>query len=601
MILKQNQDLHNFIQYLTDKINQLSESKPEDNLIISSMPTLLKALITSFKDNLGRKKHGKRYKDELIKNFSTFSRDLGGKQVYEFWSQNLPLPSISGVAYHSKNVSAPVVEGEFRFRECVEYCDERKIEREVIICEDGTRIKGKPELDPKTNQIIGFVPELDENGLPAIHSFDASTVESIEKHFSTGKCSNYAYVIMAQPLADVPPFCLAIFGTDNKFTGSQVSKRWEWMISEGKKHGLIIKGFGSDGDTRLHSTMKRWTFSKSENVLPGLTNVFFSSMETINLEDEQQTFNLKPLSFQDIIHILAKLKAQLLKERTEENFWPMGGYVVSGRFLHILINERSKFEHGLTKCDLEEDKMNFRAVQKIVDERVVRALDFVPAANATKCYLIAMKGIMDSFLDKDLDSTQRVYLMWKSVFFFRFWRLWLKENNYKACNFLTSNTYSGIEISAHSLVNMIRRLRDQKKPHLFLDWLMSSQPCEGFFRDGRSCTSSGSTIVNMTIKEFLQRTRKLGRLAEVGQTLSEELIMPRHHKKMQLAIRRTENLRQEGLSSDAELIDAISRAQRDALEMTSSHGMKFDGTRNSIPNVPLKLLCLVPKKDKKKI
>ena len=129
---------------------------------------------------------------------------------------------------------------------------------------------------------------------------------------------------------------------------------------------VTIKGFGSDGDTRLHSTMKHWTFSTSENVLPALTGVFFSSMETINLEDGLQTSYLEPHCFQDNIHTLAKLKAQLLKDRTEENFWPMGEYVASGRFLHILVNECSKFEHGLTKSDLEEDKMNFRAVQKIV-------------------------------------------------------------------------------------------------------------------------------------------------------------------------------------------------------------------------------------------
>ena len=103
----------------------------------------------------------------------------------------------------------------------------------------------------------------------------------------------------------------------------------------------------------------------------------------------------------------------------------------------------------------------------------------------------------------------------------------------------------------------------------------------------------------MTVKEFLQRTRKLGRLAEVSQKLSEKLIMPRHYKKLQLSTRRCENLRQEGLSCDAELIDAIFRAQTDALEMASSLGMKLKDTCNNIPNVPLKLLCLVPKTDKK--
>lgn len=363
LIFKENEELHKFIQHLTDKVIKLDVNNPIDNEIISSMPTLLQALIRSHLDNFGRQKHGKRYKDELLRNFSIYSRDLGGKQCFQFWSKNLPMPSLSAVSTYSKDATQPLVEGEFRWAELAEYCDKYEVEREVNCCEDGTRVKGQPEFDSTTNQIIGFVPALDKNGLPEIKSYDASSAEAIKRIYATGTISNYAYVIMAQPLADVPPFCLAAFGTDNKFTALQVDKRWKWMVQEAKKHNIIIRGFSSDGDTRLLSTMKQWTFGKTENVLPQFTRFFFSSMD-VDFSDSNQ-----PLCYQDTIHTVAKLKNQLMKERTDEIFLQVGDYVVSGSFLHILLDQESKFEHGLTSSDLLEDKMNFRAVQKISDEK----------------------------------------------------------------------------------------------------------------------------------------------------------------------------------------------------------------------------------------
>lgn len=590
LILKENEELHHFVKSLIDRVSQLKQNDSKNDIIISTMPTLLQALIKTHQNNYGRQKQGFRYKDELIRNFSMYSKDLGGKQVFDFWSTNLPLPSPSAVAHYSKNSSQPVIEGEFRWKELSEYLDNLNLEREVNICEDGTRIKGKPELDSSTNQIIGFVPPLDENGLPKLNSFDATFPENIERMFCEEISSNYAYVIMAQPLANVSPFCLSIFGTNNKFTSVNVEKRWEWMVKEAKKYGITIKGFSSDADSRLLSAMRQWTFTNAPNVLPEFQNFFFASMD-LGFSEHNDPASLKPLCFQDTIHTVAKLKSQLMKKRTDDNFMPMGEYVVSGNFLHCLVSEKNKFHHGLTESDLEFDKMNFRAVQKISDDRVLDMLDSIPGANGTKAYLTVMRGVMDSFLDKNLDSYERVYLMWRSVFFLRFWHLWLRQNNYKTSkNFITSYTYHCVEVSAHSLVNVIRRLRIQGKPQLFLPWLLSSQPCECFFRDARSCTCSFSTIVNMSMKEFLQRTRKLERLGSVSHKMTDDLLLPRHHKKMEESIVRTETLQEQGLCSDEELLQAILRARLDAFSMAEDVGMKWD----EVPDVLAKDLNLIP-------
>jgi len=48
------------------------------------------------------------------------------------------------------------------------------------------------------------------------------------KYFENVIKSHYVYVIMAQPLSDnAPPFCIAIFGTDNKCIHLNVKAMWK--------------------------------------------------------------------------------------------------------------------------------------------------------------------------------------------------------------------------------------------------------------------------------------------------------------------------------------------------------------------------------------
>lgn len=290
--------------------------------------------------------------------------------------------------------------------------------------------------------------------------------------------------------------------------------------------------------------------------------------------DEQFTDDMIPLCIQDLIHTVAKLRNQLLKARSDQNILLMGQYVASGSFLHIML-EKPKAEHFLVLSDIDgNDKMNFRSVQKIVDPRVTSTLKSIPASEGTQTYLIMIRGIMNAFMDKDLKITDRVYLMWRSTFFFRYWRLWLKANKHPlASHFITLQTYHCIEINAHSLINVYRRLRESNKLELFLIWLMDSQGCEGFFRDSRSMSSAFSTVVNMDMLDFLHKTRKIERMGDVRHKLSKTLVMPRHHKKMQEVQNTAETLRTESPCSDADLIKVIHKARSDALAEAVALGM----------------------------
>ena len=103
---------------------------------------------------------------------------------------------------------------------------------------------------------MGFVLPVDENFLPLTDSFLATSFEQIEEMFRKEPMSNFAYVYMAQPMAPgVPPFCLNITGTNNRFDTKTVFSRWKYMLSECKVHRIHVISFSGDGDTRLLTSM----------------------------------------------------------------------------------------------------------------------------------------------------------------------------------------------------------------------------------------------------------------------------------------------------------------------------------------------------------
>ena len=56
---------------------------------------------------------------------------------------------------------------------------------------------------------------------------------------------------------DVPAFCLACIGTDNKFTADLILKRWKCIFLECNKRGISVVSFGADGDSGELSAMQK--------------------------------------------------------------------------------------------------------------------------------------------------------------------------------------------------------------------------------------------------------------------------------------------------------------------------------------------------------
>lgn len=124
------------------------------------------------------------------------------------------------------------------------------------ISEDATRITSKIEYNSSSNKIVGFVMPF-KNGMAEVDAFLATSAYAIGSYFQTNTKADYAYIIMAKPLENAaPPFCLSVFGTDNRFNFSDVIDRWDIMNKLAEDSGIKILGYSSDGDTRLLKAMQ---------------------------------------------------------------------------------------------------------------------------------------------------------------------------------------------------------------------------------------------------------------------------------------------------------------------------------------------------------
>ena len=80
---------------------------------------------------------------------------------------------------------------------------------------------------------------------------------SLLQSFNSATIAEYAYIYMAQPLgADIPPFCLACLGTDQRFTAQHVLQRWQYIYSQCTERGISVVSFGGDGDSKVMKAMR---------------------------------------------------------------------------------------------------------------------------------------------------------------------------------------------------------------------------------------------------------------------------------------------------------------------------------------------------------
>lgn len=275
---------------------------------------------------------------------------------------------------------------------------------------------------------------------------------------------------------------------------------------------------------------------------------------------------------QDATHCGTKMRNRLLRSYAA---MPMGKKQVAVAHLKILIQDVPKMTHGLVYSDISpDDRQNFDSLHKCMSIRTRNSLrDFIPDSEATEFNLQLCSEITSSLMDHDTTPHERIELIFHAIYFLRIWRKWILSSQYNLKeNFITVNCYMCIEVNAANLLNIIRQLRDEEKPELFLTTLFDSQACERAFRQFRSMGTTNFTKVNFSLYELLHMTRRLEVQNDILYTklASFDIKLPKLEKS-----RTTTKIY--ALPSEEEIAKCLNRAKRFALDDASKFGMQLDG------------------------
>lgn len=81
-------------------------------------------------------------------------------------------------------------------------------------------------------------------------------------------------------------------------------------------------------------------------------------------------------------------------------------------------------------------------------------------------------------------------------------------------------------MNAHALVFIIQYVRDNSyDPNIFLPEKFDSQPCEGFFGQIRSLSTTYSTVVNCSVKEIIARINRIHLQNDIA--VNSDFLFPR--------------------------------------------------------------------------
>lgn len=523
---------------------------------------VLHKLLQTADKNARRPKGGFRF-DEDTKSYAAYLRCLSGPIAYETLQKNLPhaLPSLTTTNRFIARTHYNIVEGELRCDELRTYLTERNLPLSVSLSEDQTRIINRVQYDSSTNQLLGFVPPLNKNGLPIPFSFKARSAEEINHHFSKGTpIASFVNTIIAKPTGKAPSFCLMIFGSDSKYTSTDVIERWSFIVAELKKLNIEVVSFSSDSDPKYNAAMRK------------LSQVGIPSTTLLNVEWFSCGNNLSPPFYiQDTPHIATKLRTWTLKTKGARNAkkFPFGNFFIDIAHVQRLLDEKSKGLHRLTKTVLNPiDRQNYDSAKRLFHPRVMNLLkEIVPRSDATVKFLEFAGNVIDAFENELLLPLQRVEKMWYSLFMIRLWRQYIIQTKSLTLkhNFLTSNCYSCLELNAHGLILIMLNLKNTNQSELFKPGNYSSQPCEAFYRQIRSMSTVYSTVTNCSVKEILGRVKKIQLQNNISAS-NREFIFPRNLGSNKLSEWNTFDL-----PTEAEIIETVEKCKvlaiKDALKI----------------------------------
>lgn len=527
----------------------------------------------SAKVNEDRHRNGRRYDSELM-SYCTYLLISGGAKTYRTMKLNDDdaLPSIKGVEKSIEKKRCTITEGQLRHLELAAYLKSLKVDTFVSLSEDATNVIGVAEYSRKLNQIVGFVPpSCPDTGMPIPSTFAATSATAMESILAdpNKSVSNMVNVVMAQPLAmKTPAFCLLVYGGNGSFTSINVAKRWAFIVKELANVGIKVVSFASDSDPRYNATMKDLMLNNPTDA---------SSPFPVWFGFDLCTADYLPL--QDTVHIGTKMRNRVLCNNCKLIF---GDHSISKNHFQTLIDTISRDKHGLYQSHIRNnDRMNFGSVQKMTDSRVLEALkQHVDGSAGTILYMKMIDMILRAFLDFSLTPLMRIRNMWYAVFILRIWKEFIKRHPHQdKDNFITIYTYICIEVNAHSLVSLIIYLKANRLEHLFFPHLMSSQPCESFFREFRSLSSVGSTFTNTSVLGMMQRCERIALMNEISRIELKNFTFVTDNKRSREIYYKTNVAgynKTVPLPSIEEIIKEIERAKDNAIEDAAMLGVEIE-------------------------
>lgn len=536
----------------------------------ASVKPVLNILYENAKQNSLKSKTAHQHNDTVM-DFATSLKCLVGKSGYEFIQTNLgnALPSVSTV---NRKISqqTPIKEGEFLFKDVKRHLLKWDCPPYIHIHVDDTRVLNRVEYDSVTDRFVGLcLPINRDSGLPECNAFVLHTFGEIKEAYDTGTISKYAHCVVAKPVTAAPAFVFFVLGTDSSYNHEVIGVRWNYITTEFSKIGITVLTFGADGAGPFIKTM----------ITEG--NLFKRGIGQV---PESWTFYLmndlkkKGLYVQDFVHLLAKMRTRLL---LPSNILVLGNETACSTHMNLMVNKFSKEEHGLSIRSIDiKDKQNYSSIELMLKEGVFQCLLKLGKkinTTGTIMYLNLMKNIRDAFLNKSISPRERLYLSWKTLYFFRIWRVWLKKNGYNELDhFVSGNVYVCLELNCHMLINLIYNvIRGIFPPESLRTWLSGSQGCEETFRMLRSMTPTFSTIVNFSIKGIIQRIHKLNHLSSVES--SESITFPRVQRRLlHFKEEGKETLSMYDLSLES-LESLIAEAKNDAVKLCEEVGMVLEG------------------------
>jgi len=180
--------------------------------------------------NLTGSKYSFHY-EQSVKDFAASIFILGGCHVYEFIRLNIPgsIPSLTSLRSTLSSSKYNFIEGEFQYERLKDFIS--SADCKYAFCgEDATSVIPKVSYDTRSNCFVGFTLSL-RNGFPCPRYFSTNSFSELETWHAEVDKSSLINVHVVQALRPVnqispPPFLLAAYGTNSKYTAQDILNRW---------------------------------------------------------------------------------------------------------------------------------------------------------------------------------------------------------------------------------------------------------------------------------------------------------------------------------------------------------------------------------------